>query len=51
MPWEVVLLDEVADWYEALAANDPRTAELIGAAFDLLEEYGPSLGRPLVDRV
>lgn len=48
MGWEVVLLREVADWFEQL---DAETATLVGAALDLLEEMGPSLGRPLVDRV
>lgn len=46
MAWEVVLLAEVADWYEAL---DGQTAELVTAAIDLLAELGPTLGRPLVD--
>lgn len=42
------MLGEVADWYEQL---DTETATLVGAALDLLEEMGPSLGRPLVDTV
>src|SRR5688572_23064489 len=46
--WEVVLLDEVVDWFSSLPAYD---AELVTAAIDLLEEHGPSLGRPLVDHV
>jgi hypothetical protein len=46
MAWEVVMLSEVADWYEAL---DDQTAELVTAAIDLLAELGPTLGRPLVD--
>ena len=46
MAWDVVLLSEVADWYEAL---DDQTAELVTAAIDLLAELGPTLGRPLVD--
>ena len=45
------MLSEVAAWYEGLVANDPLTARLVGAALDLLEEHGPTLGRPLVDRV
>lgn len=48
MAWEVVLLLEVTEWFEQL---DERTTDLVGAAFDLLEEKGPSLGRPLVDRI
>lgn len=46
--WEVVLLDDVVGWFTALPAPD---AELVAAAIDLLEEHGPSLGRPLVDHV
>ena len=46
MAWDVALLSEVADWYEAL---DDQTAELVTAAIDLLAELGPTLGRPLVD--
>ena len=48
MAWEVVLLKEVENWYEQL---DLETADLVGAALDLLEEKGPSLGRPLVDKI
>lgn len=46
MLWEVVLLDEISDWYEKLGSD---TAEQVTAAIDLLEEQGPMLGRPLVD--
>lgn len=48
VPWEVVLLRDVVDWFEQL---DSETAELTAAALDLLEEKGPSLGRPLVDKI
>ena len=47
--WDVVLLDPVVVWYEGLLQADPLTAEQVAAALDLLEAYGPSLGRPLVD--
>ncbi|WP_412030489.1 type II toxin-antitoxin system RelE/ParE family toxin [Deinococcus yunweiensis] len=46
MSWTVILLSEVAEWFEGL---DPRTAQGVAAALDLLEERGPALGRPLVD--
>ncbi|HEX7661385.1 MAG TPA: type II toxin-antitoxin system RelE/ParE family toxin [Pseudonocardiaceae bacterium] len=49
--WEVVLVEEVDDWYLSLAGTDPDSAETIGAAIDKLAEDGPMLGRPLVDRV
>lgn len=51
MPWEVVVLDEVERWYLDLAKADPGTAELVTAAIDKLVEEGPTLGRPLVDRI
>lgn len=46
MPWDVMLLSEVAEWYQGL--DDP-TADLVTAAVDLLADAGPTLGRPLVD--
>jgi hypothetical protein len=49
--WVIVLLEEVDAWYRELWDEDEETATLVTAAIDLLEEDGPSLGRPLVDRV
>ena len=43
-----MLLEEVSEWFLAL---DGTTAELVTAAIDLLEAKGPTLGRPVVDRV
>ena len=51
MAWEVILLDEVDDWFLSLAKTDARTAELVAAAIDKLKADGPTLGRPLVDVV
>jgi hypothetical protein len=51
VPWEVVVLDEVERWYLDLAKADSGTAELVTAAIDKLVEEGPTLGRPLVDRI
>jgi hypothetical protein len=51
MAWEVVLLEEVHQWFVGLLANDEGTATLVAAALDLLEQEGPVLGRPLVDRI
>lgn len=48
MPWVIIFLREVEDWFEQL---DPETANLVGGALDLLEERGPNLGRPLADRI
>jgi hypothetical protein len=44
----MLLLDEVVEWFTSLSAHD---ADLVTAAIDLLEEHGPSLGRPVVDHV
>lgn len=46
MPWDVIVLSEVTQWYQGL---DNATADLVTAAVDLLAETGPTLGRPLVD--
>lgn len=51
MPWTVILVDEVTDWYFDLVEQDPETAGLVEAAIDLLAEDGPALGRPLVDTI
>ena len=48
MAWDVVLVEEVTQWFLLL---DPVTASLVGAAIDVLAESGPTLGRPLVDRI
>ncbi|WP_082100252.1 type II toxin-antitoxin system RelE/ParE family toxin [Demequina maris] len=49
--WEVVLLPEVETWLMTIAVEQPRLAERVVAAIDLLEAEGPGLGRPLVDRI
>jgi hypothetical protein len=49
--WTVILVQEVDDWFIELTVNSPETAELVAAAIDLLAETGPTLGRPLVDRI
>lgn len=48
-PWNVILVDEVDDWFIDLARSDPKAADEVEAAIDLLAWNGPSLGRPLVD--
>jgi hypothetical protein len=47
MPWEVDP-ELIVDW---LVALDQKSYELVIAALELLEERGPSLGRPVVDSV
>ncbi|MFT4164866.1 MAG: type II toxin-antitoxin system RelE/ParE family toxin [Microlunatus sp.] len=46
--WTVILLDEVVEWVESA---DEMTQHLVAAALDLLGAEGPTLGRPLVDRI
>jgi hypothetical protein len=45
------MTDEVAEWLARLNEDDPRTAVLVAAAINLLEEKGPALDRPLADKV
>jgi hypothetical protein len=46
--WEINLTDQAAEWYLALGDVERRQ---ITAAIDELEEHGPALGRPFVDRI
>lgn len=46
--WEVVYTAEAAEW---LVSLDEGSFERIIAAIELLEERGPALGRPVVDRI
>lgn len=49
--WDVLLVEEVAEWFNDLTKNDPGTADLVEDAIDRLSAVGPTLGRPLVDRI
>ncbi len=51
MTWEILLHEEVDQWYLTVCKTDPNTAEQIAAALDYLQAEGPTAGRPLVDRV
>ena len=46
--WEVVLAEEVEAW---LLDLDDVSYDRVAAAIDELEDDGPGLGRPLVDRI
>jgi hypothetical protein len=46
--WEINLTDQVSEWYLALGEGERKQ---ITAAIDELEEHGPALGRPFVDRI
>lgn len=49
--WNVVLIDEVEEWFFALAKGDAEEATAVTAAIDLLAEQGPALSRPLADSI
>ena len=51
MAWEVSLHPEVEAWYPGLCKSDPETADLIEDAIDQLVDEGPTLRRPLADRL
>jgi hypothetical protein len=46
MTWEVEVSDEFRAWYEAL---NEQEWESVNSAVEMLEVYGPTLGRPYVD--
>ncbi len=46
--WEVRVTDKFLAWADRL---DPRSKALVVDAIDRLADAGPSLGRPLVDRL
>ena len=48
MPYDVYFTDEAETWMLALDDND---YDAIMARIELLEERGPSLGRPVVDSI
>ena len=51
MAWDLYLTDEVDAWLDGLAGSDADSYAQVVAGIDVLSEVGPSLGRPLVDRV
>jgi hypothetical protein len=51
MQWEIELHEEVDRWFAALCRKEPRTADRVEEAIDMLAREGPRLGRPLVDRI
>lgn len=46
--WEILVTDEWLAWFRTL---DASSQALITDAIDRLADAGPSLGRPLVDRI
>ncbi|WP_033259005.1 MULTISPECIES: type II toxin-antitoxin system RelE/ParE family toxin [Kitasatospora] len=51
MAWEVSLHEAVVAWFIRLSEDEPEVADQVAAAVDKLAEEGPTLGRPLVDRI
>ena len=51
MAWEVSLHEAVDAWFIGLSEDEPEVADQVAAAIDKLAEEGPTLGRPLVDRI
>ncbi|GAA3784222.1 type II toxin-antitoxin system RelE/ParE family toxin [Streptomyces chiangmaiensis] len=51
MAWAVKVTDEYAAWFGGLIKGDLGSALLVAQAVAALREAGPTLGRPLVDRL
>jgi len=49
--YRLEIVTEVRDWLHQLRRTDRVSAILVGQAIAALLEEGPSLGRPLVDRI
>jgi hypothetical protein len=47
MPWDVEASDEFKEWYENLGEAERAS---VAESVDMLEEYGPALGRPYATR-
>lgn len=51
MAWTVKVTDEYATWFRVLLKEDLDSAVQVAQAVAALREEGPTLGRPLVDRL
>ena len=49
--YRLEVVAEVRDWLHRLRRTDRASAILVGQAITALLDEGPSLGRPLVDRI
>lgn len=49
--YRLEIVTEVRDWLQQLRRTDRASAILVGQAITALLDEGPSLGRPLVDRL
>jgi hypothetical protein len=46
--WEIEFTDQAREWIESL---DDKDYDAMAGVIDLVEQYGPTLGRPAVDRI
>jgi hypothetical protein len=51
MSWAVRITEEYAAWFRVLIKEDLASATQVAQAVAALREEGPTLGRPLVDRL
>lgn len=51
MAWAVKVTEEYAAWFRGLIKEDLGSATQVAQAVAALREEGPTLGRPLVDRI
>jgi hypothetical protein len=51
LAWQVKVTDEYAAWFTELIKTDLGSATLVAQAVAALREDGPSLHRPLADRI
>ena len=51
MAWDLYLTSQVDQWLDDLAESDRESCVQVIAGIEVLAEIGPSLGRPLVDRI
>ena len=48
VPWEIEFTDQARDWISSLNDED---YDAMAGVIDLLEQHGPTLDRPAVDRI
>lgn len=51
MEWEILLTTQVEEFLDGLYASDRDSHRLVNQAILVLEQSGPSQGRPLVDTI
>ncbi|WP_406458071.1 hypothetical protein [Streptomyces sp. NBC_01622] len=51
LSWAIEVTDEYAEWFRQMIKQDLGSATQVAQAVAALRETGPTLGRPLVDRL